>query len=131
MIASARIAACAASMLALVCSTAGAETLPASAKKVTMDEFRAFADMKPVTVEIYDMGQPITADLVWNFKKKTITGTALVGGKTIQVKTKLKVDGDRACAVGEETTCHVIYVDGNRFFEVTADGTLHATSTLK
>ena len=131
MIAFARNAAVAAATLALACSAAGAESLPASAKKASMDEFRAFADKKPVKVEIYDMGQPITADLVWNFKKKTITGSAMVGGKTIKVKTKLEIEGDKACSVGEDKTCHFIYIDGNRFFEVTADGTLHATSTLK
>ena len=32
--------------------------------------------------------------------------------------------------VGEQTTCHLIYIDGDRFYEVTHEGKVHATSTI-
>ncbi|WP_261334467.1 hypothetical protein [Rhizobium leguminosarum] len=48
--------------------------LPAGAKKVTMEEFKAFADGKHVKVEIVDLEKPVSADLVWSWKKGTITG---------------------------------------------------------
>ena len=55
--------------------------LPTSAKKATMEEFKTLADGKPVKVEIYDFDMPVSADLVWNWKKATITGKANVSGK--------------------------------------------------
>lgn len=106
--------------------------LPAGAKKVTMEEFKTFADGKQVKVEIFDMEQPVTADLVWNWKKGTITGKANVNGKMIDVKTKLTFKGDKACAngKGEKPTCHSIYLDGNKFYEVRDDMKVHAVSTV-
>jgi hypothetical protein len=113
-------------------SNAYAVDLPAGAKKVTMEEFKTFADGKHVKVEIFDMEQPVTADLVWNWKKGTITGKANVNGKMIDVKTKLTFKGDKACAngKGEKPTCHSIYLDGNKFYEVRDDMKVHAVSTV-
>lgn len=109
-----------------------AADLPASAKKATLAEFKALADGKKVHVEIFDLGQPITADLVWSWKKKNITGKAEVAGKTIDVNTKLTFKGDKACATnkGEKPTCHVIYIDGSKFYEVRDDMQVHAVSTV-
>ncbi|MBB5664876.1 hypothetical protein GGE68_003073 [Rhizobium leguminosarum] len=106
--------------------------LPAGAKKVTMEEFKAFADGKHVKVEIVDLDKPVTADLVWNWKKGTITGKADVGGKTIDVKTKLTFKGDKACSngKGEKPSCHSIYIDGDKFYEVRDDMKVHAVSTV-
>ncbi|MGO8013160.1 hypothetical protein ACC715_36840, partial [Rhizobium ruizarguesonis] len=59
------------------------------AKKVTMEEFKSFADVKHVKVEIFDLEKPLTADLVWSWKKGTITVKANVDGKMIDVKIKL------------------------------------------
>ncbi|MGF6256612.1 hypothetical protein [Ensifer sp. ZNC0028] len=106
--------------------------LPAGAKKVTMDEFKAFADGKPVKVEVYDFDKPVTADLVWNWKKGTITGKAKVDGKTFGVKTKLTFKDDKACSngKGEKPTCFTIYIEGNKFYEVRDDMKVHAVSTI-
>jgi hypothetical protein len=80
-------------------------------------------------VVIFDLEVPVTATLVWDWKKKRITGTALVNNKDqIKVKTKLSFKEDKACS---DDTCHLIYIDGNKFHEVRDDGAVHATSTLK
>ncbi|WP_245421312.1 hypothetical protein [Rhizobium sp. L9] len=78
--------------------------------KRLLDEFKAFADGKPVKVEILDLEKPVSAELVWSWKKGTITGKADVGGKTIDVKTKLTFKGDKACSAGkgEKPSCHFI-----------------------
>jgi hypothetical protein len=117
----------------LVTSLAAAEPLPATAKKVTIDEFKVFADGKTVDVVIFDLGVPVTATLKWDWKKKRITGDALVNGKDkIKVKSKLSFEGDKACAENDgKPTCHLIYVDGEKFYEVRDDGDVHAVSTLK
>ncbi|MBY5520532.1 hypothetical protein [Rhizobium leguminosarum] len=106
--------------------------LPAGAKKVTMEEFKAFADGKHVKVEIVDLEKPVSADLVWSWKKGTITGKADVGGKMIDVKTKLTFKGDKACSngKGEKPNCHFIYIDGDKFYEVRDDMKVHAVSTV-
>ena len=112
---------------------AHAESLPPTAKKATMAEFQAFADGKPVTVDIFDLGAPITAKLVWDWKSKRITGTALLNKtKTIDVKSKLSFKGGKACAAspGEKPSCHLIYIDADRFYEVNEDGSVHAMSRL-
>ncbi len=113
-------------------SAAMAMDLPADAKKVSMEEFKAFANGKHVAVEILDFDKPVTADLVWNWKESSITGKAKVDGKTIDVKTKLTFQGDKACstAKGEKPTCHFIYIDGNKFYEVRDDMKVHAISTI-
>ncbi len=112
---------------------AAAETLPSTATKATMEEFKAFADGKTVEVVIFDLDVPVTATLVWDWKKKRITGTALVNGKDkVKVKTKLSFREDMACADQDgKPNCHQIYIDGNKFHEVRDDGNVHATSTLK
>jgi hypothetical protein len=106
--------------------------LPAEAKKATMEEFKAFADGKHVTVEIFDLEKPVQADLMWSWKKGTITGKANVDGKMMDVKVKLTFKGDKACAngKGEKPTCHFIYIDGNKFYEVRDDMKVHAVSTV-
>ncbi len=117
----------------LLTGLAAAEPLPAIAKKATMEEFKAFADGKTVEVVIFDLDVPVTATLVWDWKKKRITGNALVNGKDkIKVKTKLSFDGEKACSDNEgKPSCHLIYIDGDKFYEVRDDGDVHATSTLK
>ena len=119
--------------LSLSGGNAHAMDLPSGAKKVTMEEFKALADGKHVKVEIFDFEKPVTADLVWSWKKGTITGKADVGGKMIDVKTKLTFKGDKACsaAKGEKPSCHAIYVDGNKFYEVRDDMQVHAVSTVE
>jgi len=112
--------------------TAFAIDLPATAKKATMNEFKALADGRPVKVEIFDFDKPITADLTWSWKKSTITGKAKVDGKNIDVKAKLTFKGDKACSAskGEEPSCHTIYIEGNKFYEVRDDMKVHAISTV-
>lgn len=92
-----------------------------------------FADGKTVDVVIFDLGVPVTATLKWDWKKKRITGDALVNGKDkIKVKSKLSFESDKACAENEgKPTCHLIYIDGDKFYEVRDDGDVHAVSTLK
>lgn len=118
----------------LLTGAAASEPLPPTAKQATMDEFKAFADGKTVEVVIFDLGVPVTATLVWDWKKKRITGDALVNRKDkVEVDTRLSFKGDMACA-GQEggvPTCHLIFIDGDSFHEVRPDGVLHATSTLK
>ncbi|OWO94726.1 hypothetical protein B5E41_13365 [Rhizobium esperanzae] len=116
----------------LTAMNAYAVDLPAGAKKATMDEFKAFADGKHVKVEIVDLEKPVTAELVWSWKKGTITGKADVGGKTIDVKTKLTFKGDKACSAGkgEKPSCHFIYIDRSKFYEVRDDMKVHAVSTV-
>jgi hypothetical protein len=82
--------------------------LPAGAKKVTMEEFKAFADGKLMKVEIFDLEKPVTADLVWSWKKGTITGKANVDGTMMDVKVKFTF---KACSngKGEKPSCHSIY----------------------
>ncbi|WP_245463153.1 MULTISPECIES: hypothetical protein [unclassified Mesorhizobium] len=112
---------------------AAAEDLPGTAKKATLDEFKAFVDKKPVNVVIYDMDVQVTATLTWDWKKHQVSGNAVVNGKhKIKVKTKISSDGDKACTEGDDNKiiCHNIYIEGNRFYEVRDDGVLHATSTL-
>jgi hypothetical protein len=113
-----------------VVAAAEPATLPATAKKVAKDEFIAFIDGKSVEVVIYDLEKPVTALLTWNWKKKTITGLALVDGKDkIKVSSKWSFEGDQACS--DSGSCHDIYVDGTSFYEVRPDGAVHAMSTIK
>jgi hypothetical protein len=122
------------SAILLLPGVAASEPLPPSAKQATMEEFQAFADGKTVEVVIFDLEVPVKATLLWDWKKKRITGDALVNGKDkIEVDTRLSFKGDMACAdqEGGKPTCHLIFIDGDRFHEVRADGVLHATSTLK
>lgn len=106
-------------------------TIPETAKKATKDEFIAFIDGKTVDVVIYDAEKPITATLKWDWKKKSITGNALVDGKDkIKVKVKWLFEGDQACS-NDKKGCHDIFVDGKTFYEVKPDGSVHAVSTLK
>ncbi len=116
--------------LSVAASAAEVVALPASAKKVTKDEFIAFIDGKSVEVVIYDLEKPVTAMLTWNWKKKTITGAALVDGTNkVKVSTKWSFEGDQACS--DAGSCHDIYVDGNSFYEVRPDGAVHAFSIIK
>ncbi len=114
-------------------STGFAVDLPTTAKKATMDEFKALADGKPITVEILDFEKPVTADLIWNWKNASITGKAKVNGKNIDVKAKLTFKGEKACSAskGEKPSCHTIYIDGNKFYEVRDDMKVHAISTVR
>jgi hypothetical protein len=109
-----------------------AEDLPPTAKKVSMEAFKAFADGKKVHVEIFDLDAPTSADLIWNWKTKKITGEATVNGSKVPVSVKLSFKGDKACSngKGEKPSCHAIFIDGNTFYEVRDDGKLHATSKL-
>lgn len=120
-------------LTALFSSTVLAAELPATAHKASLDEFKKFADGKKVEVEIFDAGQPIKANLVWNWKKKRISGKAVVGGKTIKVNVNLSFDGEKACSAGkgEKPACHDIYIDGNKFYELTDTKVVHAISTVK
>lgn len=97
-----------------------------------MDEFKELADGKNVSVEIFDADAPITAELVWNWKKKKITGKAQVGGNSVKVNVKLSFEGDKACSTGkgQKPVCHAIYIDGNKFYEVKDDLTVHAVSVV-
>lgn len=63
----------------LYAMNAYAVDLPAGEKGYN-GEFKAFADGKPVKVEILDLEKPVTAELVWSWKKGTIIGKADVGG---------------------------------------------------
>ncbi|MDQ0317964.1 hypothetical protein QO002_000102 [Pararhizobium capsulatum DSM 1112] len=119
-------------LVSAACSSAWAMDLPKDAKKVSMEDFKSLADSKPVSVEIFDLGTPVTANLTWSWAKKTITGKASVNGKKINVKTKLSFEGDKACSTskGEKPTCHMIYTDGNKFYEVRDDMQVHAVSTI-
>lgn len=109
-----------------------AQELPSTAKKVSMDEFKKFADGKKVHVEILDFEKPVSAELTWNWKKKKITGEAKLDGSTFPVSSKLSFAGDKACATnkGEKPACHAVFIDGDKFYEVRDDGKLHAVSTL-
>lgn len=118
----------------LLTGAAAAEPLPPTAKQATMEEFKAFADGKTVEVVIFDLGVPVKATLVWDWEKKRIIGDALVNRKDkVKVDTRLSFKGDMACAdqEGGVPACHLIFIDGDRFHEVRADGVVHATSTLK
>ena len=108
------------------------EALPSTAKKASLEEFKTFADGKKVEVVIYDLGVPVTATLTWNWKNKLITGTALVNGKDkIKVSSKLSFKDDMACATNQgKATCHAIYIEADKFYEVRADGKVHAVSAL-
>lgn len=118
-------------LLACASTCLAQEKLPATATKATMDQFKALADGKTVKVTIFDFDVPVTAELVWSWEKKSITGKAFVSGKSFPVNSILEFDGERACAVvGEQTTCHMIYIDGNSFYEVTNEGKIHAASTI-
>jgi hypothetical protein len=121
----------AASFIIFFSSAAIAETvtLPTAAKKATKDEFIAFVDGKSVEVTIFDLEKPIAAVLKWNWKKKAITGTAVIDGKDkIKVRTKWTFEGDKACSDGK---CHEVYIDGKSFYEVRDDGGVHAVSVIK
>ena len=109
-----------------------AEDLPATAQQATLEEFKAFADGKKVQVVIYDMGVTVEAELVWDWKKKTITGNALIDNKhKMKVKTPLSFEGEKACSEDQgKPVCHLIFIDGDKFYEVRDDGKVHATSTL-
>jgi hypothetical protein len=125
---------CLAAAVGLCGSPALGDPPPSTAKKVSMEEFKALADGKTVDVEIFDMEQPVTATLVWNWTDESITGKALINNENeVDVKTKLLIEGDKACSQGEgeEPTCHFIYVEGNRFYEVRDDGEVHAVSTIQ
>jgi hypothetical protein len=128
-----RVVFCLSSAAFLMSVSANAESLPSTAKQATMEEFQAFADGKKVDVVIFDLGVPVTAQLVWDWKKKRITGDALVNGKDkIKVKTKLSFKDQQACSEQDgKPSCHAIYIDGDSFYEVRADGDVHATSTLR
>src|SRR5690349_21101111 len=94
------------------------EPLPPTAKQATMQEFKAFADGKTFDVVIFDLGVPAKATLRWDWKKKRITGEALIKGKDkIKVDAALSFKGDMACADQEDglRTCHLIFIDGDRF----------------
>lgn len=117
-----------------VTSPAFAYDLPSTAKQASMDEFKALADGKTVAVEIFDAGVPVTGMLTWSWADETITGEALVNSKDkVNVSVKLLFEGDMVCsqAEGAEATCHTIHIDGDTFYEVTADGVVHAKSTLQ
>jgi hypothetical protein len=109
-----------------------AQDLPPTAKKASMEAFKAFADGKKVHVEIFDMDTPVSGDLTWSWKTKKITGDAMVDGSKIPVSVKLSFKGDKACSngKGEKPSCHAIFIDGNAFYEVRDDGKVHAKSTL-
>lgn len=120
--------------LAGASSSLALEPPPATAKKASIEELKGIADGKPVSVVIFDEAVPITADLVWNWKKKTITGTALVNSKDkIKVAAKLSFKGDQACSTSgkDKPSCHTIFIDGNKFYEIRDDGKVHAVSTVK
>jgi hypothetical protein len=112
-------------------SVAQSMELPPSAKKATVEAFRAFSDGRTFDVDIFDMGQPIKARLRYDWSAKTIAGDAVIEGKTIDVNVGLVTRKDKSCAkTGETVTCHTIYIDGDRFYEVTDAGVVHAVSVV-
>lgn len=111
-----------------------AETLPSTAKKATVDELRALSDKKKVAVEIFDLGTPVRGNLIWNWQKKAITGTAVINNKDkIRVRSILTTSGEKVCATnkGEKPSCHAVYIDGSKFYEVNDDGSVHAVSEVE
>lgn len=121
--------------LAAGAGQAFSEPPPSEAKKVSPEEFKAFADGKTVEVEILDMEVPVSASLLWSWSDGTITGEALINNKDkVQVSTKISFDGEKVCSQGDgdkEPNCHTIYIEGDKFYEVRDDGEVHAISTIK
>ena len=106
---------------------------PGTAHKATPDELSKLIDGKTVLVSIFDLGPPVVAQLVWDWKNKTIGGRALVDGKkAVPVKTVISIEGEKACSTGSDgkKTCFVPYIDGNSFYEVREDGQVHAVSYI-
>jgi hypothetical protein len=108
-----------------------APTLPAAAKKATLAEFAAAANGKNVFITVYDMGKPIVAYGRWDMKKKRVTGEYIeAGAKKDKFMTKFTVKDDTIC-VGKQQDCYSYHLDGNTFYEVNADGSLHAKSVIQ
>lgn len=107
-----------------------APSLPATAKKATFAEFAATADKKNVFITVYDMGKPIVAYGRWNMRKKTVTGDYVeAGAKKNKFNTKFTVKDDLICV--SKQNCYSYHLDGDTFYEVNADGSLHAKSVIQ
>ncbi|CAN5207621.1 hypothetical protein BH10PSE7_BH10PSE7_03560 [soil metagenome] len=109
--------------------------LPESAKKATPGEAMTAIGGKPVTVVIYDLPEPTIADLKWDAAKKRVTGKFIYGAtKDGKVDGKISVAGEQVCVTNKgekKANCHDIYLDAGGFYEVTADGKMHAMSTYQ
>ena len=112
----------------------GIPALPATAKKATPEEFAAAFNGKSLFVTVYDMGKPVIAYAKWDTKKKRVTGDAIVGNKkAAKFVSKYTVKDDTICFKdnGPKQNCRSYLIDGDSFYEVNADGTLHGKSVAQ
>jgi hypothetical protein len=109
--------------------------VPPSAKKVSPEEFIKASNGKRVFVTVFDYDKPIIADLKWDWKKKRVTGNFIYGGtKRGKVNTTISVDGDTVCGVNKgekKKNCYSYYLDDGGFYELAADGKVHALSRFQ
>ncbi|WP_259664719.1 hypothetical protein [Rhizobium bangladeshense] len=76
-----------------------------------MDELKAFADGRLVTVAILDLEKPVTGRNRLELEQRTITGKAeMSAARRSTLNQKLTFKGDKACSAGkgEKPSCHFI-----------------------
>lgn len=95
----------------------------------------AASNGKRVFTTIFDLDKPVVAYLKWDWKKKRVTGDFIYGGtKKGKADTRLSVEGNMICGInkGEKTkNCYTYYLDADGFYEMTADGKMHARSSFQ
>jgi hypothetical protein len=107
-------------------------TLPTDAKQLTGDQIRAFLAGNTFQFDVHDAGKPLTGTSTWESERGIVFGEYSLDHQSPKPwKRAWWVEGDKNCTRSGDNPpeCQMIYVDGDRFFEIREDGGVHAIST--
>ena len=106
--------------------------IPPGAKPLTNEEIEAALGGKTFRVVVYDNAKSLTGTSTWDLGRGIVYGDYVLDNQSPrQWKRKWFVENNQNCTQprNQDSECQNIYLDGEKFIEVTDDGTIHAVST--
>ena len=106
--------------------------IPPGAQPLTNEEIKAALGGKTFKFVVYDAAKSLTGTSTWDLDRGAVYGTYVWDNQNPkQWKRKWYIENNKNCTQprNKEPDCQSIYLDGEKFIEVTDDGTIHAVST--
>lgn len=106
--------------------------IPPGAKPLTNEEIKAALGGKTFKFVAYDSPKSLTGTSTWDLGRGIVYGDYVYDNQSPgQWKRKWFVENNKNCTQprNKDPECQNIYLDGEKFIEVTDDGTIHAVST--
>ncbi len=107
-------------------------SIPEGAKPLTNEEIKAALGGKTFKFVVYDKGKSLTGTSTWDLESGAVYGKYVWNNQSPRKwKRKWYVKNNTNCTQprNKEPECQNIYLDGEKFIEVTDNGTIHAVST--